>query len=144
MIVPDVVIQTWQFRRQQIFPGEALCGLVVQVCHAPSLQGKDCLWFVDNEAAASSLIRGSSSEADVHEIALSSSILSTSLGSRIWYEWIDSDSNLSDGLSRLGLQDPWTLSQGWELREFPVPSFLFQVNYLEDFWLKCQCAVSTL
>ena len=30
---------------------------------------------------------------------------------------IDSDSNPSDGLSRLGISDAWTLAQGWRLRE---------------------------
>ena len=34
---------------------------------------------------------------------------------RIWYEWIDSNSNPADGLSRDGLLDEWTVRQGWEL-----------------------------
>ena len=37
------------------------------------------------------------------------------LGTRVWIEWIDSASNPADGLSRAGLQDPWTQAQGWEL-----------------------------
>ena len=37
------------------------------------------------------------------------------LGSRVWIEWVDSASNPSDGLSRLGLQDPWTRMQDWAL-----------------------------
>ena len=35
----------------------------------------------------------------------------------IWWEWIDSDSNPSDGLSRAGLQDAWTLLQEYVLHE---------------------------
>ena len=35
----------------------------------------------------------------------------------VWFEWIDSHSNPADGLSRLGLKDPWTLKQGWTLQE---------------------------
>ena len=34
-----------------------------------------------------------------------------------WFEWIDSDSNPSDGLSRLGIEDPWTTAQGWQLQD---------------------------
>ena len=38
-----------------------------------------------------------------------------------WFEWIDSDSNPADGLSRDGLLDQWTIQQGWELLEFGQP-----------------------
>ena len=40
---------------------------------------------------------------------------------RVWIEWIDSKSNPADGLSRLGLLDPWTQGQGWELSEAAQP-----------------------
>ena len=32
---------------------------------------------------------------------------------RVWIEWIDSKSNPSDGLSRAGWEDAWTLEQQW-------------------------------
>ena len=41
------------------------------------------------------------------------------LGARMWVEWIDSDSNPSDGLSRDGLDDQWALNQDWELEVAP-------------------------
>ena len=31
----------------------------------------------------------------------------------VWFEWVDSDSNLADGLSRDGAEDSWTLKQNW-------------------------------
>ena len=40
------------------------------------------------------------------------------------YEWIDSDSNPADGLSRDGLQEEWTLNQGWDFAEYPCPEAL--------------------
>ena len=45
---------------------------------------------------------------------------------RLWVEWIDSESNPSDGLSRDGLRDKWTQLQEYSLAElpgfhFPVP-----------------------
>ena len=43
------------------------------------------------------------------------------LGAHVWLEWIDSKSNPADGLSRLGLSDPWTRQQPWRLEESPVP-----------------------
>ena len=36
---------------------------------------------------------------------------------RVWYEWVDSESNISDGLSRDGLDDKFAIAQGWSLQE---------------------------
>ena len=138
MLIPDQVIATWTFRRSQIFPGETICGLIVQLMHPDLFNGRDCLWFVDNEAAVSALIRGTCREADVHEIAQSSSLLTAALGARVWYEWIDSDSNPSDGLSRLGLKDPWTVTQPWAVEEFKTPAFLSEPKVLDVFWKMCE------
>eukprot|EP00435_Cladocopium_sp_Y103_P025373 s2946_g6.t1 len=81
-LVPDAVIQSWTPRKQQIFPGEALAGLLVPWFHAEIFSNFDVLWFVDNEAAASSLIRGSSREGDVHAIAQFAHLLFHTLNSR--------------------------------------------------------------
>ena len=81
--------------------------------------------FVDNEAAAASLIRGSSSSLDVGVMAQAVHWLLMRIDCRIWIEWIDSDSNPSDGLSRLGIHDPWTIEQGWQLQQGLVPSWHF-------------------
>ena len=43
---------------------------------------------------------------------------------------IDSESNPSDGLSRLGLLDPWTLTQDWDVRSFDFPPLLEPQNLL--------------
>ncbi len=39
---------------------------------------------------------------------------------RVWFEWVDSDSNPADGLSRDGILDSWSIAQGWDLAEAPV------------------------
>ena len=50
-----------------------------------------------------------------------------------WHEWIDSDSNPADGLSRDGLQDEWTLNQGWDLAEYPYPEALMPDAFSNTF-----------
>ena len=67
------------------------------------------------------MIRGSSKEADVGAIANAVQWLLFSVNCRPWFEWIDSNSNCSDGLSRDGLLDAWTREQGWQLEEGVVP-----------------------
>ena len=47
-----------------------------------------------------------------------------------WFEWIDSDSNPADGLSRDGLLDKWTTQQEWELLEFGQPDMARVREYM--------------
>ena len=129
--VPEEVLQSWMPRKQQIFPGETLCGLLIPWLHQDDLRDQDLLWFVDNEGAVSALIHGSSSQSDVHLIARFSNVLIHSLNSRAWYEWIDPGSNPSDGLSREGLSDPWTASQDWDVKEYPFPHELHPSTFLD-------------
>ena len=49
-------------------------------------------------------------------------ILAHTYNMRLWVEWIDSDSNPSDGLSRDGLDDKWTQQQHWNLAAGDAPT----------------------
>ena len=79
--------------------------------------GRESVWFIDNAAAVSTLIRGSSRPEDIDSLAAAVTFQNAHVNHRPWFEWIDSDSNPSDGLSRLGIQDPWTIDQGWILED---------------------------
>ena len=132
-LVPPTVLAHWLPRRQQIYPGEALCGLVVPWVHGDRLRDFDIVWYVDNEGACSSLIRGCSRQSDVHLISQFSGLLLHSINSRCWFEWVDTDSNCSDGLSRAGITDEWTQAQGWEVCDFPFPNDLLPDTFLQSF-----------
>ena len=54
------LVERWIQRRQNIFPAETVVPLAALRVHEEELRGQDVIIFVDNEAAASSLIRGSS------------------------------------------------------------------------------------
>ncbi|CAE7257437.1 unnamed protein product [Symbiodinium microadriaticum] len=120
-VVPPSVLDAWKPRSQQIFPGEALCVLVVPALHPQLLFQEDAVWFVDNQAALVAAIKGGCRETDVHAIAYAAATLRTRLSFRCWFEWVDSDSNPSDGLSRVGLQCEFIASQGWSAEEFVLP-----------------------
>ena len=47
---------------------------------------------------------------------------------RAWFEWVDSESNPSDGLSRLGLECQWTQPQCWSLSEVVSPQAAHRQN----------------
>lgn len=134
-IVPDCIIATWKSRSQQIFPGETVAALVVALVHEALLANQDLLYmlyFTDNQASAASLIRVTSSEEDVLFLVQQVHLRFLAMHSRVWYEWLDSESNPSDGLSRLGLADPWTLSQPWQVREFSFPAILDPPSFLHQ------------
>ena len=83
------------------------------------------LWFVDNESAVSSLIRGSSRQGDLAELSQLTHLVWALLGCRVWIEWVDSESNLADGLSRKAEQDTWTQDQDWEISKVFIPEPLY-------------------
>ena len=45
--------------------------------------------------------------------------LQLQLSIRLRIDWVDSDSNPADGLSRDGISDAWTLAQQYRLAEVP-------------------------
>ena len=42
---------------------------------------------------------------------------------RFWVEWINSSANPSDGPSRMGWADPWTMAQQWQQHEVAYPAW---------------------
>ena len=94
------IVGTWLPRRQQIFAAEAMAAPAATSNIPASFRGRDVLWFVDNESACSTLIRGASTQEDVNGIAECVHVMAMALCCRLWFEWIDSGSNPSDGLSR--------------------------------------------
>jgi hypothetical protein len=109
------VVERWIQRQQQIFAAEAFAPTDALRNLGRYIRGRDVVLFIDNEAAASTLIQGASSQDDVAAIAECFQIGLLTLGARCWIEWIDSASNPSDGLSRDGICDEWIAQQGWRL-----------------------------
>ena len=110
-------------RKQQIACCEAYACPVVPLNWPELLKGRDLIWWIDNQSVCSAMLRGSSSQSDLTQLMSIAHILLASLGTRFWIEWIDSDSNPSDGLSRKGTSDEWTLSQNWRHVTVQMPAW---------------------
>ena len=93
--------------------GELLVVPIVLWTFPEQLAGQDVLWWVDNMAALGCLIKSSSPNEDMARIALSSHLAMAQLQLRTWFEWVDSDSNPSDPLTRLGFEDPFVKKARW-------------------------------
>ena len=102
--VPEYVLEAWDLRKQYITQGELLAGPLALQCLEEDLSGQQVLWFVDNQAALTAMIKGSSPIQDNCRMAL---ILAKRLArARVacWFEFVDSKANPSDPLSREGYQ----------------------------------------
>ena len=92
---------------------EAFAALAAPAISPEVFQNREIVWFIDNESAVSSLIRGASRPEDLNHVAALSTVTFAKLQAKVWFEWIDTESNPADGLSRAGLEDPWTARQPW-------------------------------
>ena len=89
---------------------------------ATRLANQQILWFVDSLGAMSSLIRGSARPEDVGHIASMQATLAAQLSTQVWCAWLDSASNPSDGLCRVGADCPLCKRNGWPVQEI-VPDW---------------------
>ena len=119
--VPAEVVQDWIPRRQQIFPGEALCLNIFPLLQPELFQGSDLLWFIDNQAAVSATIKIVQRRRCLRDMPHGMFAEFFRLKCRCWFEWIDSDSNPSDGLTKGGIRDVWTCAQGSFFQGFNFP-----------------------
>ena len=110
-----------EHKQTYITPAEAFAVYAALAQHSPDLQAQDLFVFIDNEAAAAALIRGDSTSHDIAVLAQACQWIALAHDIRIWFEWVDTASNISDGLSRDGLADEWTCAQGWHLAEGNAP-----------------------
>ena len=70
------------------------------------LRGRSLLWFEDNSAVLSGLVKGSSGHPMLDAGTATIHLLLAALEARAWFEYVESDSNWSDGASRLPKADP--------------------------------------
>ena len=125
MVIPESILAKWVSRDQQIFVAEALAPLAATILHHSTFLHRDVIWFIDNVGACSVLIKGNSSQYDAGIVAATCLLAWARMGVRMWFEWVASDDNPSDGLSRDGLLDQWTLDQRprWQCDEHDPPAW---------------------
>ena len=125
--VPAEVLDSFAERATQIAPLEALAVTLATLQFRRKLAGAEIIWFIDNQSVCASLVRGASSVDDMSSLVAVTHLLWATLGARVWIEWVDSESNVSDGLSRAGCSDAWTKARAWQLAETPcLPWHLFR------------------
>ena len=80
---------------------------------AQDIRGLRGIWFVDNIAALMALVRGRSDSQSLDLLARQIHAALFAIGVDIYFEWVASEDNWSDGISRTGLADQWHQQNGF-------------------------------
>ena len=107
--VPEDIVHSWFPRATYMGQLEALAAPVALRTWATQLAGKRLIHFIDNDAVASSLVRGYSAKSDSAWIISEYWSLAASLSIDPYIDRVESKSNLADGPSRFLLDEVATL-----------------------------------
>lgn len=87
------------------------------------------VWYMDNVAALMSLVRRRSDNDELDHMAQIAHLLLYHLQAHIYWEWIPSASNWSDGVSRTGHHDPWLSRHGFSIHTSTVSLLLWHLPF---------------
>ena len=88
-----------------------------------TIRRRSLLWFEDNSAVLSGLVKGASGHPMLDAGAATIHLLLAALGARAWFEYVESDANWSDGASRSLADDPWAKANGFIVELGSVPTW---------------------
>ena len=71
------------------------------------LRNRDIVYFIDNTSALHSLVKGTSRNEELDRTIQLAHLCSFELQCRLWWEYVPSNQNWADGISRLGRNDPF-------------------------------------
>ena len=92
-------------RDTQIIPLELMAAAGMLVTFGHLLRGEDVIFFIDNQSVCCALVKGCSRSWDIQLLSTCWQLLCLQLGCREWIEWVRSESNPADILSREGITD---------------------------------------
>ena len=105
-ITPSVV-SLWKSCEVYIAQLELLMVLQAILTFPDEFRQCSGVWYIDNIASLMSLLKGRSDNEDLDHMAQMIHLLLFHLRCSLWFEWIQSKSNWSDGISRSGFRDPF-------------------------------------
>jgi hypothetical protein len=85
-------------------------------------------WFIDNVSALMSLVKGRSRVRDLDEISLIIHMVLFSLKCCVFFEYVESAANWSDGISRSGTLDTWHREHGFTAARISMPTEVFLLH----------------
>ena len=90
------------------------CHQVVITADHVVIRGTRGLWLVDNVAALMALTNGTSREPSLEKMAKIVHLALFALKASAYYEYVESDTNWSDQISRQSLEGIWAAENGFD------------------------------
>ena len=124
--IPEKVLSAWGYDKQARQSGNpiAICEAAVvaaaAVREAEALAEADVVWFIDNTTALHSYVKGTSANAHVERAAHLLHFLAHKFNFRVWFEFVDSNANWADGISRHLRADPFARSNGFAIDDLDI------------------------
>ena len=98
--VPQAIVDRWLPKATYMNQLETLAAPLALATWSSELAGRDVLHFVDNDGAASSLVKGFSPKQDTSALAGEYWVLAATRRINLYIDRVESKSNLADGPSR--------------------------------------------
>ena len=104
------------------------------VQEAARLSGRNITWYADNTAALSAAVKGTSREQTNRRLIAYFWMVAFRLDIRVWFEFVESDSNWADGISREYGDDLFAAKNNFSTSEFQL-DLLWAQHDLSVRWL---------
>ena len=127
--IPSSLYALWGVQNTYIAQLELVMAMVAMVECASEMRGRRGVWFIDNTAALFTLVKGRSNKDSLDEIAFVVHAALYALRAQIYYEWVESESNWADGISRHGTRDPWVKRHSFTLQRCGVCTMLLRLPF---------------
>ena len=119
--IPKGIYTIWEQQQVYIAQLELLMVWVAIIECGQHLKHKRGVWFIDNVAALMALVRGRSNQPSLDALALLIHAALFTLRAWVYFEWVESKANWSDGISRDGFHDEWSQRQLFRVQACTVP-----------------------
>jgi hypothetical protein len=121
--VPAELRDRWKDKEQYIAHVEQAALVMVIITDCYPLQGRDAFWFIGNSVVLSAMVKGTSSEPDLARATAALHLALAARSCRMWFEYVESDSNWADEPSRKLWESTFLHRHGFEARSGYVPAW---------------------
>jgi hypothetical protein len=106
-------------RATQIIAAELLAPLCALKCCRKTLERTAAIFFIDNMSSMCALVTGSCRAEDLASVATSMHVGLMQHRCWAWLEYVESDSNIADGGSRVSVTCPDAAKAGFPMEQYP-------------------------
>jgi len=126
--VPDVLVQKWSVKEQYIALVEQSAIALGIDTFKHRLRNRDVIWFEDNAVVLSGMVKGRCHCPEVDDAMAALHLAFAMLRTRVWYEYVESDANWSDGPSRELSANEWLVQEGFSVHTTDAPAWPWLVS----------------